>query len=108
MNKYIYKEVSINELSDYASIPMITTVNSEFIVEAIENGLGGLTLNEVKVNPYIYTHKDESTSWPKEFDVTNWGFFIVYDQGKPIAGMTLVYNTDEINMLAKRKDLTVL
>lgn len=38
----------------------------------------------------------------------NWGFFIIYDGDKPVAGAITAYDTPDINMLNGRDDMTVL
>jgi GNAT superfamily N-acetyltransferase len=57
----------------------------------------------------------EATSWGKgperwlrQFDVSNWGFLVVFDGDKPLAGATIAYNTDNVHMLEGRSDLAVL
>nr|WP_276575994.1 GNAT family N-acetyltransferase [Oceanirhabdus seepicola] len=85
-------------------------VTSIYELNKVNGGIGGILLNEVKVDEYI---KDlgiyeKPLKWEEQFDISNWGFFIAYDNDKPIGGATLVYDTEGVNMLSGRKDLTVL
>ncbi|MCU6713188.1 GNAT family N-acetyltransferase [Paenibacillus sp. J5C_2022] len=103
-------EVNKEELSEYAKIPMVFNVNSKYKLTKLNGGLGGILLNEVTVKEYFKDMgaNERPDEWPLEFDISNWGFFIAYDDRKPVAGLTLVYNTEGVNMLGKRKDISVL
>lgn len=95
------KEVSKNNLIDYSKIPMMVEVTSIYQLNKINQGLGGILLEEKRVKPYLKDlgKEEDPLSWSKEFDVANWAFFIVYDKDLPIGGATLVYKTKAINML---------
>ena len=69
------QEIGVDLLSYYAAIPIAFRVTSVFRIEAIEDGLGGFTLTEEKVAPYVkdYDRHDNGsgpTGWPKRFDVS--------------------------------------
>lgn len=105
-------EVGVDRLAEYASIPMKFEVKSVFVVEEIDGGLGGLRFREEKIEkPYIKdydSYEGGPERWLDRFDVTNWGFFIVYDGDRPVGGATVAYNTEGVHMLEDRKDLAVL
>lgn len=104
------KEVTKEQLNEYAQIPMLLNVTSKYELNEVENGLGGIIFNEIKVEEHVKDLGlyDKPLEWEKEFDLTNWGFFIAYDNDVPIGGATLVYNTKGVNMLRNRTDLSVL
>ena len=68
---------------------------------------------EQKVSkPYVKDYdalKGEGpTRWVKRFDVSNWGFFLGYDDAAPVGGAVVAYRTDGVYMLEGRDDLAVL
>ena len=85
-------------------------VNSKFELYKVDGGLGGITFKEVEVTEYIkdLSLYDKPLEWSKRFDISNWGFFIAYYNDLPIGGATLAYDTEGVNMLSNRKDITVL
>lgn len=104
------REVTKQDLGEYAQIPMWLKVTSKYELEKVNGGLGGILLKEVKVDEYI---KDlgvyeKPLEWEEQFNISNWGFFIAYDNDKPIGGAALVYNTEGVNLLRNRKDIVVL
>jgi GNAT superfamily N-acetyltransferase len=107
------REVGIDLLPLYASIPISFKVETIFRIEVIDKGLGGFRLVEEKVIPYIKDYdnqvEDEKpTDWPKKFDITNWGIFMAFNNSRPSGGATVAFNTPDVNMLESRKDLAVL
>jgi ribosomal protein S18 acetylase RimI-like enzyme len=106
----VIKEVAKECLVEYTKIPMWLKVTSKYDLNKVNGGLGGIIFNETKVMPYIkdLSLYDKPLEWEARFDISNWGFFIAYDNDKAIAGATLAYNTEGVNMLSNRKDITVL
>lgn len=104
------KEVTIHQLDDYAKIPMCLTIKSKLIPKRIDSGFSGLLLEEIETSEYIkdYSIHANPYEWLKNFDTSNWGFFIAYDGHFPIGGATLVQKTAGLNMLSGRDDLCVL
>ncbi|MBM7615883.1 GNAT family N-acetyltransferase [Alkaliphilus hydrothermalis] len=106
----VIKEVTKEHSNEYAQIPMLGKFSSKYELQKVDGGLGGILFKEVEIEEYI---KDigldqDPFEWESSFDLSNWGFFIVYHQDKPVAGITLAFDTEGVNMLAKRKDLTVV
>lgn len=106
----IYREIDESRFEDYDRIPMLIHVKSILALEKIENGLGGIILRETPVDEYI---KDlgvyeQAVKYAEEFDITNWGFFMVFDNEVPIGGATVASRTENVNMLDGRDDLAVL
>ena len=106
-------EIKSDRLAEYGKIPISFEVKSIFQIELIENGLGGMRFREEKtVVNYVKdydSYEDEGPErWVKRFNTHNWGFFLALDEGKPIGGATVAFDTPEVNMLDDRKDLAVL
>ena len=105
-----FKEVDKSFFELYDKVSMNVDVHSEYQVKRINNGLGGFIFEEVKVEPYI---KDLSgyecaTEYEKEFDITNWRFYMAFDGEIPVGAMTVVGKTEGLNMLYGREDACVL
>ncbi len=105
-----YKIVDKTFLPLYDTISMNVPVSSYLEIIKIDNGLGGFKFNEVPVSPYIKvmgTHANAS-KYEEQFDLSNWGFIMAFDDDKPIGGAMIASKTDGVNMLANRDDLAVL
>jgi GNAT superfamily N-acetyltransferase len=130
MNNLNVKEVTFDYLEEYNKITSWYYVDSILKLKKIKNGLGGIIFEEIdikeknnsfikenrsfywddKLNRYIknYDIEENLIDLPKEFDITNWGILIAYYNEEPAGGAILAYDTKNVNMLDKRKDLTVL
>lgn len=105
-----FKEVNKSFLILYDKVSMNVDVCSEYNVKRIKNGLGGFIFEEVPVEPYIkdlsiYEH---ATEYEKQFDISNWRFYMAFDGDVPVGAMTVVGETKGLNMLYGRKDACVL
>lgn len=105
-----YKSIEAEFIRQIEEIPMKVYVTSEYKIEKVNNGLGGFLFKEVPVSPYIidfgkYVIKPE---YEKEFNISNWKFFIAFDNNKPIGAATLACKTQGVRMLEGREDLCVL
>ena len=105
-----YREIDESYFEKYDSIPMLVHVKSILKLEKINNGLGGIILKEIPVNVYI---KDlgvyeKATKYADEFDISNWVFFMAFDNELPIGAVTIASKTKEVNMLDGRDDMSVL
>lgn len=105
-----YKEIDESYFNKYDSIPMLVHVKSIFKLEKIENGLGGFLLKETPVKEYIKDLGvyDEATKYSEQFDITNWAFFMAFDNEKPIGAVTIASKTKDVHMLDGRDDMSVL
>ncbi|MBD5554999.1 MAG: GNAT family N-acetyltransferase [Roseburia sp.] len=106
----IVEEVDKSFFELYDKVSMNVDVHSEYKVKRIDNGLGGLVLEEIPVNPYIkdLSVYERAMDYEKEFDITNWRFYMAFDGEKPIGAMTVVGRTEGLNMLSGRNDACVL
>ena len=71
-----FKEIDKSFLELYDKVSMNVDVHSEYKVNRVQNGLGGLILEEVQVEPYIkdLSVYEPATEYEKEFDISNWRF----------------------------------
>jgi len=106
-------EQPVSDLAEYSRLPISFIVDRILTVRPIDNGLGGLLLEEARVDrPYV---KDYDTLegnaprfWPTRWDLSHWGMISGFDEDNLVAGATLAFNTDSLEMLEKRTDLSVL
>lgn len=106
----IYKEVDKSFFELYDKVSMNVDVYSEYRVKRIDNGLGGFVFEEIKVNPYVkdLSKYERAVEYEKEFDITNWRFFMAFDGDVPVGAMTVAGKTEGLNMLSGRNDACVL
>ena len=106
-----YKKVDPTFFPQYDLIPMRVHVSSCYRIDKLNRGLGGFYLVETQTEPYIKdfcTGDDESVERWKRWDISNWAFFMAFDNERPIGGATIASRTKEVNMLSDRDDLAVL
>ena len=106
-----YRMVDKTYFPQYDSIPMCYDVSSYYKIEKINRGLGGFTLIESAVEPYIKDFcigDDGSASQWERFDLSNWAFFMAFDGERPIGAATVASRTKEVGMLEGRDDLALL
>jgi GNAT superfamily N-acetyltransferase len=106
------KEITPQQLVDYAGIPSRVNVTSILEPDLVEGGLGGILLREVPLrSPYVKdydSYGELPTDWPVRFDVSNWGFFLALAGGQPIGAAAVAFSTTGVFMLEERSDLSVL
>jgi len=99
-------------LPDYASIPIKLEVKHRLQVELVDGGLGGMLLHQVPVEkPYVKdydSYGEIPTDWPKQFDVSNWGFFLATEGKRLVGGAAVAFGSSGVTMLDERRDLSVL
>ena len=103
-------EIPSSLLDEYARIPIRFEVRSILDVELIDGGLGGFRFHEETVEPYIkdYDEMESPTDWPRQFDVSNWGFFLAHDGNENVGAAAMAFDSNGIHMLEERSDLAVL
>lgn len=105
-------EIGPDRLADYASVPIKFEVKSTLQVELVDGGLGGMLLHQVPVEKHYVKDYDAygetPTDWLKQFDVTNWGFFLAMDDERPVGAAAVAFDTNGVFMLEARSDLSVL
>jgi ribosomal protein S18 acetylase RimI-like enzyme len=86
-------------------------VSACYLIEKHNRGLGGFSLVETPVEPYVKDFcigKDESVKRWGKWDLSNWAFFMAFDGERPVGGAAVATRTKGINMLGGRDDLAVL
>ena len=90
-----FKEVDKSFFELYDKVSMNVNVQSEYEVKRINGGLGGLVFEEVPVEPYIkdLSIYERAIEYEKEFDITNWRFYMAFDDDIPVGAMTVAGKT---------------
>jgi len=113
MVKIEVTEEPVKALGQYASISIAYEVCRVFDVMASSVGRGATILSErTLASPYIKdydaTEGEGPISWSVRFDVSTWGFFGAYAEGRRVGGAAVAFNTPGLDMLEGRDDLAVL
>ena len=105
-----YKEIDSSFFELYDRVSMNVDVQTELKITRVNNGLNGLRFDEVPVTPYIkdLSQYERATDYEKLFDITNWKFFMAFDDEIPVGAITMAGTTEGLNMLGGRKDACVL
>ena len=105
-----YKEMDKSCFELYDSVQMNVDIRSEFRIKRIDQGLGGLLFEETPVRPYIkdLSVYERAQEYEKNFDISNWRFFMAFDEEKPVGAMTTAGTTNGMNMLNGATDACVL
>lgn len=108
------KEFPSFTVHEYQSIPISFWVTAVFNPQPLPDGAIGFVLKEMPVEtPYLKNYDDdidsvEGLDWARRWDVSNWGFLGAYDGDKLIGCAAVAYETEGLNMLNARSDITVL
>lgn len=103
-----YEELTFDKLKDYESIDMKFTTNKIYCLNKVDNGLGGILLEEKEVEKFSKDFGNKVSSWIKKIDKSNWKMFIAKDDNKIIGGCIIASKTANVNMLEGCNDLAVL
>ena len=105
-----YKKADRIDFPQYDRIPMLAHVSSYYRIDKADRGLGGFTLVETPVTPYVRDMSiyEVAAEYENQFDITNWAIFMASDGEKAVGGITVVSRTAEVDMLSGRDDLAVL
>ena len=101
----------MNRLAEYGTIPIRFEVRSIF--EVVGDDPATAVLQE-KPEPTPWTKDYDAmkgegpTRWAKNRDISNWGLLAAYLDDQRVGGAVLAFNTDGINKLEGRDDLTAL
>lgn len=103
-------EITPERMMDYESVPIAFEVREILAASTPANGLGGIQLTPQAVSPYIkdYDALGPPRLWLAEFNTANWGFFLAESDGLPVGAACVAWNTDGVDMLEGRRDLSVL
>ena len=103
-----YEEIDVSKLEEYGNIPFCYTTNKKYEIKRIDNGKGGIKLELVDVPTFTKDFGNNVNHWKELFDMSNWKFFVAYDEDKMIGGSIVATKTKNCNMLEGRDDLAVL
>ena len=99
-------------LSEYGGISIAFEVRSRLRVEPVRNGLGGLSLLEEEVDPYVKDydaiHGEGPNHWSRRFDVSHWGVFSAVEDERRVGGAIVARDTPGVELLRGRDDSAVL
>jgi GNAT superfamily N-acetyltransferase len=107
------QEMEAEILPQYKEISIAFEVKTEFRVDLVNAGLGGIGLREEEVVPSYIKDYDAYEDggperWSRRFDISNWGIFFALDGARPLGRAVVAFNTPGVYMLAGRTDLAVL
>jgi ribosomal protein S18 acetylase RimI-like enzyme len=79
-------------------------------MEKLDSGLGGIVFREIPVAAQVkdFSFYQRASDYEKQFDISNWAFFMAFDGFKPVGAATVASRTDNLRMLDGRDDLSVL
>ena len=103
-------EISALRLDEYACIPIAFEVRTILDPDLSQSGLSGIHFHERPVVPYIkdYDLLGSPPTWAEEFDLKNWGVFLALKGETPVGGAVVAWNTNDVDMLEGRRDMSVL
>jgi GNAT superfamily N-acetyltransferase len=103
-------EIPASRLAEYACISIAFEVRTILAPDMLQSGLAGIHFHEQPVSPYIkdYDLLGSPPTWSDEFDLKNWGVFLALDGDTPVGGAVVAWNTNGVDMLESRRDMSVL
>lgn len=104
-------EEPIAALAEHARIPIAFTIERVLEVSAPDGGLGGLVLREralAQPRAKDYDALEGPLGWPQRFDVSRWGLLGAYLGDRRVAGAVIAFDTPELDLLERRRDLAFL
>lgn len=103
-------EISPSHLDDYTRVSIAFEVRTILEPSLSQSALTGIHFHEQPVSPYIkdYDLLGSPLTWAEEFDLKNWGIFLAVDGGEPVGGAAVAWNTNGVNILEARRDMSVL
>ncbi|MGH2543364.1 MAG: GNAT family N-acetyltransferase [Ardenticatenaceae bacterium] len=107
------EEVGVESLQRYAEIPIAFDVESVLRVELVNDGLGGILLEEERVHPPYRKDYDAldggPAKWPDRFDISNWGILLAMQEGQAVGGAAVAADIPMgMNMVEASPDRAVL
>jgi GNAT superfamily N-acetyltransferase len=104
-------EITPERMDEYESISIAFEVREILAVSTPANGLDGLQFTPQSVDkPYTkdYDALGPPRLWLAEFNTANWGFFLAVEEDVPLGAAAVAWNTNGVNMLEGRHDMSVL
>ncbi len=107
----IVEESITHYLPEYAHISSAFSIAHILQIRVVNGGLGGILLDEVAVSPTIikdYDTVENPSCWAAQWDISKWGRLTAYSDHHRVGGCLLAYNTEGVEILEGRTDLTAL
>ncbi|MFB5065681.1 MAG: GNAT family N-acetyltransferase [Candidatus Wallacebacter cryptica] len=101
----------LNLLIEYGKISIAFYVEREYEVVPVENGLGGLLLQEIQPDlPYWVDHDagESPEVWWSTWDMSKWGVISAFWNGELVGGGIVARDTSGIGIPEGRRDLGLL
>jgi GNAT superfamily N-acetyltransferase len=113
VSELIIVEESIGNLDKHASIPTAFVVERVLEVSVLNEGLGGIVLQETVLDtPWVKDYDaidgEGPTQWPKRFDISNWALLVAYREEERVGGAVIAYKTVGVHMLEGAVDKAAL
>lgn len=109
------REEPLSHLPQYGRISMAFEVDRIFDVTNAQGGPGNFGLVERPVFPTFVKDYDAEANgenrpatWPKLFDLTNWGILSANCAGECVGGIVIAFRTAGLDMLDGRTDFAVI
>jgi GNAT superfamily N-acetyltransferase len=106
-------EEPMTALPAYARVPIVFTVDRVVDVTSRDDGPGGFTLSERRLEvPYEKDYDaivgEGPLQWARRFNLSNWALFTARVATRIVGGATVAFDTHGLTMLEGRRDLAVL
>ncbi len=108
------ERIGADSLARHGAIPTAFTVESVLRVDVVDQGLGGLTLSEECVSPYVKDYDavaedgERVLDLPCRWDVRRWAQFLAVECEQDVGGAVVAVATPGMGMLEGRTDLACL
>lgn len=88
-------EIGPPDLWEYSKISIAFSTDSFLEVILPEKCLGGIELQEKKLEKTVYIDQDQipgvqPVTWEDEFDLKSWSFWLARADGNPVGGVTIL------------------
>jgi GNAT superfamily N-acetyltransferase len=105
-------EEAMTVLPEYASVPIVFTVDRVLDVTNRDDASGGFDVSERRLEvPYEKDYDavgEGPLQWGHRFDLSNWAFFTARCARRIVGGSAVAFDTPGLTMLEGRRDLAVL
>lgn len=101
-----FEKPDVDVLKEYGRISIASEVSTEYNIELLNKGLGGMVFHEVKIEqPYIVDFDDEGgpERWLDRFDLKNWCVISAYEKGERVGGAVVAFMIPQMLMSLKEE-----
>jgi ribosomal protein S18 acetylase RimI-like enzyme len=104
-------EENTDVLEEYGEVSIAFEVKTIFQIKSAKDGFNDFNFTEKAVDvPWIkdYDIIEGPARRAKQWDISNWGIFSVFENDHRIGGACIAYDTKGVNFLEDRKDISAL